>query len=183
MKKLIGILETLLIVCTGFAQELRMPQQLQRMQKDRENDILVRMINELEIADEQMPQFISKFREMAEFIRQQRESREKIVTELRRMLETQTSLKNIDEKTAEIEKIYQTNFENLQKLKKDILKLLTPEQQIKLLMIFEDIAEALSNTARIPPAPMVQEVAPAMQRSAQPLPTPLPLQPKITDRK
>ncbi|MGC8805330.1 MAG: hypothetical protein ACP5QD_05295, partial [Candidatus Ratteibacteria bacterium] len=96
MKKLIGILETLLIVCTGFAQELRMPQQLQRMQKDRENDILVRMINELEIADEQMPQFISKFREMAEFIRQQRESREKIVTELRRMLETQTSLKNID---------------------------------------------------------------------------------------
>ncbi|HOK80648.1 MAG TPA: hypothetical protein PK303_09340 [bacterium] len=183
MKKLLVIFVTLLIVYQGYSQELRMPQQLQRMQKDRENDILVRMINELEITDEQMPQFISQFREMAELVRKQRESREKIVAELRKMLDTQVSIKNIDEKTAELEKINQTNFENLQKLKKDMLKILIPEQQIKLLMIFEDIVEALSNTVRIPPAPMVQELAPAMQRSPQPLPGQVPIPPGKIDRK
>ncbi|MCX7704959.1 MAG: hypothetical protein N2115_01710 [bacterium] len=148
--KIISILFLIpLLINFGYCQEMKVPlqqmqpQQIQQIRRNFENDILVRMINDLEISDDQMPDFISRFREMSNVIRKQKEAKEKLMRELLPMLETENVAKNIEEKIAEFDKSSQQTNETVKKIRDDIRKILTPKQQIKLVVMMDDIIEQM----------------------------------------
>lgn len=164
--------------CTLYCQEMRMPQ-MQHMQKkmirNMENDALLRMINELEITDEQMPSFILKFREMAEMFRQQKEDRDKIIDELRRMISKQEPKEKIESKITELEKYYDRMYEDFKKFRSDIKKILTPEQMMNFLLMVDDIKNMLVSSPGMPGMPLrMMETPRKIQEQRLNVPVPQP---------
>jgi len=135
------------------------------MMKNMENEILVRMINELEITDEQLPVFISKFREMAQAIRQQKETQSRIAEEIRSLIDREASPSTtIEEKISEFEKTIDKNYENMKNFRQDLKKILTSRQQAKFVLFFGDINNLFTpqmGLFQIPPAPAAMERVPA----------------------
>lgn len=149
MQKGILIIGVAGFICLGYCQEMKVlpsqtqPQPIQQLQKKLENDTLVRMINEIEITDEQMPAFISKFREMANVIKKQKEAKEKLMMDTAPIIENDQAPKNIEEKIAEFDKTYQHTNETLLKIREDMRKFLNLKQQIKLILMMDEIIEQL----------------------------------------
>ncbi len=162
MKRKILIFGIFGFLCFAYCQEIRIPPKVQHQQFQRniENDLLVRMINEIEITDDQMPEFISKFREISQLIKKHRETREKFDVEIRHMIEGQESIRNIDEKIIHLDKLYQQLNENIRKIRDDIRKSLNPKQQVKLVLMLYDMIEPLTPTGSPfpvqPPFPPVE---------------------------
>lgn len=98
---------------------------MQKMMKVIENEALLKMITELEITDEQMPKFISKFREMTDLLRQQKENREKIIDHLRRMISSQELNEKIEEKISDLEKYSDSMYDQFKKFRDDIKNMLS----------------------------------------------------------
>ncbi|MCM8758195.1 MAG: hypothetical protein NC906_00260 [Candidatus Omnitrophica bacterium] len=167
MRKCIIMTAFLGYICSGHCQDIKIPpippQPIQQIQKNLENDVLVRMINELEITDEQMPEFISKFRGMANVIRKQREAKDKLIRDILPKIENEPLPKNLEEKIVEFDRVSQQTNETLMKIRDDIRKFLTPKQQIKLILMMDDIIERLlkqsfaPNQMQIQPLPVLPQ--------------------------
>ncbi len=176
MKMKVLVLIFAMIVCAVHSQEMRMPQ-MQKMQsmmmKNMENDALLRMINELEITDEQMPQFISKFREMANLFRQQRENRDKIIEQLQKLISGQESDEKIGAKIAELERYSDRAYDDFKKFRNDMKTILKPEQQIKFFLMVDDIKNMLLSSPKMPAMSFQMMQMPLQGLQGQP-PGPIP---------
>ena len=166
-----------IIVCVAYSQEMGMPG-MQKMMKNVENNALIRMINELEITDEQMPGFISKFREMANLFRQQNENRNRLAEQLQKMVSGNSSDEKIQEKISEFEKYSDKMYEEFKKFRDDMKKVLTPRQQVRFLLIVDSIRNMLTDVQGIPTMPFKMMQGPQMQ----PLNQGFPMQPGNVNR-
>jgi len=166
-----------IMVCVAYSQEMGIPG-MQKMMKNMENNALIRMINELEITDEQMPGFISKFREMADLFRQQSENRNRIAEQLQEMVSGNNSNEKIQEKISEFEKYSDKMYEEFKKFRDDMKKVLTPQQQVKFLLIIDSIRDMFTGSQGMPTMPFQMMQWPQMQ----PINQGFPMRPAMPNR-
>ncbi|MCM8763985.1 MAG: hypothetical protein NC830_01265 [Candidatus Omnitrophica bacterium] len=184
MRRIVPVTLLIVFACSGYCQEIEVPMQRmqpqQQIQKNIENDTLVRMLNELEITDEQMPVFIKKFREMVDLIRQQKEHRDRIAEQLRKMISSRDSGEKLEEKIVEFEKFSDRAHDDFRKFCDDMKKILKPEQQVKFLLMADDIRNILSGSQGMP-AMRFQMIQTPIEKF-QPQPPEPAMQKKLKDR-
>lgn len=166
MKTKVLSLIFLLFVCSLYCQEMPVPQMQKMMTRGMENEALLRLINELEITDQQLPQFISKFREMADLFRHQRENRDKIIQQLERLISGKESDEKIENKISELENYCDRAYEDFKKFRNDMKVILNPQQQAKFILIIDDIRNMLMNFQAVP-GMQFQRIQPAIQRPVE----------------
>ncbi|MCM8825232.1 MAG: hypothetical protein NC937_03660, partial [Candidatus Omnitrophica bacterium] len=93
---------------------MQFPQKL--WEKNIENELLVRLINEMEIKDSQMPEFISKFRQ----------TKEEVIGGIFRQTEEEIAAKKVEEKIAYLDKLSLQLNDGIKKIRNDIMKSLSP---------------------------------------------------------
>ncbi|MCM8821730.1 MAG: hypothetical protein NC831_02810 [Candidatus Omnitrophica bacterium] len=121
---------------------MQFPQKL--WEKSLENELLVRLINEMEIKDSQMPEFISKFRQ----------TKEEVIGGIFRQTEEEIAAKKVEEKIAYLDKLSLQLNDGIKKIRNDIMKSLSPGKQIKLALMMDDILLQLLKTPPVPPPQM-----------------------------
>ena len=121
---------------------MQFPQKL--WEKNIENELLVRLINEMEIKDSQMPEFISKFRQ----------TKEEVIGGIFRQTEEEIAAKKVEEKIAYLDKLSLQLNDGIKKIRNDIMKSLSPGKQIKFTLMMDDILLQLLKTPPVPPPEM-----------------------------
>ncbi|MCM8814577.1 MAG: hypothetical protein NC931_01125 [Candidatus Omnitrophica bacterium] len=113
-------------------------------EKNIENELLVRLINEMEIKDSQMPEFISKFRQ----------TKEEVIGGIFRQTEEDLTAKKVEEKISHLDKLSLQLNDGIKKIRNDIMKSLSPGKQIKFTLMMDDILLQLLKTPPVPPPEM-----------------------------
>ncbi len=161
MKFKIIIITVAIIFLPLYCQEIPPVWQPQDTMRYIENDALLRMINDIEITDSQMPEFISKFRQMAMILKGQRENRARLIEVLQESSFAEESAGRIISKIDEFERSQESIDVELKKIRNDMKKILKPDQQIKFLLMFDEIKNMLSLHPEMPVAPFQESQRPA----------------------
>ena len=125
------------------------PQDREKAMKMMETVIYWRMVDGLNLTEDQTARFTPKFREIRDCLKQQKEYRMKVTADLKDLLKKEkTPEKEIEAKINDLEKHQDEAIEKMQKLRADMRKILTPEQQAKFVIAQENVAREITERLR-----------------------------------
>ncbi|MCM8765091.1 MAG: hypothetical protein NC830_07020 [Candidatus Omnitrophica bacterium] len=159
MKMNIAAMAVFLFAFVAYSQEIHIPQQ--KLQKNLENEVLVRLINDIEIKDNQMPEFISRFRQICELIQKYKQTKEEVIGGIPQQNEEEITTKKIGGKIEHLDKLSQQINDDIKKIRNEMMKFLSPKQQIKLALMMDDIMQQLLKMPPLPPhqIPFIPDVS------------------------
>lgn len=113
-----------------------------------ETMLVWRLVDELQLSEEQMPKFLAKFQEERKLGREQGEKRKQILAELGELVAKDAPAKDLTAKLAALEKS-ETEFQDkLKKITTEIKSILTPQQQAKYVLTREKVGQDLMRSLR-----------------------------------
>ncbi|MBU4128750.1 hypothetical protein L6386_05355 [bacterium] len=112
---------------------------------------IVRTIEALELNEEQVAQIIPKWRRMKEARKEFQQSRKERIEELEKLLKSKVSSQDL-EKALENLKAQEKAFrERMESLKDEIDSILTPEQEVKLILFEKQFRKEMQRMLKKPP--------------------------------
>ncbi|GEM_PF-5865243 len=103
-----------------------------------------RLIDEMNLSEQQQSSFLAKFKESRQIMKQQRQRRKEILEQLAELLkEKNTNTRLIEAKLAEMERAQEQAHERLKQIREEMKEILTPEQRARYLLTEERLSQEM----------------------------------------
>lgn len=124
------------------------PEKREKSEKMFETMLVWRIVDELQLSEEQMAKFMVKFREDRDLMKEQRTKKKKMLDELKELVEKKAPAKDLNAKLDGLEKLQAESLDKLKKITADMRKILTPEQQAKFVLAKEKVEQDMMKSLR-----------------------------------
>ncbi|MCM8768682.1 MAG: hypothetical protein NC911_03235 [Candidatus Omnitrophica bacterium] len=143
MKKKYNLLVFVLVINSQFVFSQQAAEK-EKAEKMFDSVVTRRLTEEMHLSEQQLASFLSKYQESRNIIRQQRERKKEILTQLESLLQDKnTPERQIIAKLEEIDRLQEETQERMKRIREEMKIILTPEQRARFYLIEERLAREM----------------------------------------
>ncbi len=136
----------LLVAGFGFSQEETSREKAEKMF---DSVFSWRLVEEMNLSEQQLASFLTKFKESREIMRAQRQRKKEILQQLAELLkEKNVSSRQIEARLEEIDRLQEETHQRLKQVREEIKNILTPEQRARFLLTEERLSQEMVRVLR-----------------------------------